>query len=549
MRKSVRAFVEDRPTATFWVFAGVHGAVSTLAPALGFSNLPLDVVEGLAWSRSLEFGFHKHPAGAAAVLALIDRFGGGNYWLVYAASQAAVVATFWAVYMLARSIVGSTAAVLSTVMLAGVHYYSIASASFNPDVVLSPLWAWFALSVWRAVGEGRKGWWIVVGLTLGLMVHAKYTGALLAVSVALWLVSCEKRGEVLTSPFPWLAVLGATAIAAPHLYWIHIHHYETLKYVSFDRSPVTSWGQSVLVTINFVLAQVGQHAGFIAIALAAALPLSRCRPAMPVWRIKVTPVQPLAHRFVLAVAFGPLAIAVLAQALANFQFRQMWGAPFFAFSGLALVVLLRDRLMLRNMPFPFVVAIIMIIGPPIGNVLQYQFPSLLVPNGRMIYPSEVVAARMLELYRHETGQDPRIVVAGVWDGGAIALHASGRPLVMINGDPRSTSGVTSELLSRRGALVVWRAKDGEAPEALLNHAKSASRHDPTVWTRPILAKLKPFGRESFEHRDAGKSGQPPIQLYWAILSAEGALSGNPPDKRAYFETLGTVMPPIFGRLE
>lgn len=149
MRKSVRAFVEDRPTATFWIFAGAHAVVSTLAPTLGFSNLPLDVVEGLAWSRSLEFGFHKHPAAAAAILALIDRFGGGNYWLVYAASQAAVVATFWAVYTLARSIVGSTAAVLSTVMLAGVstvmlagvHYYSIASASFNPDVVLSPWWA------------------------------------------------------------------------------------------------------------------------------------------------------------------------------------------------------------------------------------------------------------------------------------------------------------------------------------------------------------------------------------------------------------------------
>ena len=46
---------------TFNVFLLTHLVIWTLVPHFSNKNLPLDVIEALAWGSNLDWGFEKHP--------------------------------------------------------------------------------------------------------------------------------------------------------------------------------------------------------------------------------------------------------------------------------------------------------------------------------------------------------------------------------------------------------------------------------------------------------------------------------------------------------
>ena len=55
------AFIEAEPRKAFIAFLIVHAALWTLLPALVCRNLPLDVIEGIAFGRDWQLGYWKHP--------------------------------------------------------------------------------------------------------------------------------------------------------------------------------------------------------------------------------------------------------------------------------------------------------------------------------------------------------------------------------------------------------------------------------------------------------------------------------------------------------
>ena len=49
----------------FFIFALSHLLIWTVVPTITNKNLPLDVIEALAWGSNLDWGFNKHPPGSA----------------------------------------------------------------------------------------------------------------------------------------------------------------------------------------------------------------------------------------------------------------------------------------------------------------------------------------------------------------------------------------------------------------------------------------------------------------------------------------------------
>ena len=45
----------------FNLFLFLHLVIWTLVPSFSNKNLPLDVIEALAWASNLDWGFEKHP--------------------------------------------------------------------------------------------------------------------------------------------------------------------------------------------------------------------------------------------------------------------------------------------------------------------------------------------------------------------------------------------------------------------------------------------------------------------------------------------------------
>ena len=63
-----------------FIFLSTHLFVWTLVPAISNHNLPLDVIEALAWGSNLDWGFDKHPPMSAFAVELFHYIFGSQDW-------------------------------------------------------------------------------------------------------------------------------------------------------------------------------------------------------------------------------------------------------------------------------------------------------------------------------------------------------------------------------------------------------------------------------------------------------------------------------------
>src|SRR4051812_5363034 len=96
-----------RPALMFWVAALAQGTLWTLVPALFYPAPPGDVPLVLAVGKELQLGSPYGPPLAYWLAELAFRLGRNSIVGVYVLSQLCVVATYWAVFVLGRRIVGA----------------------------------------------------------------------------------------------------------------------------------------------------------------------------------------------------------------------------------------------------------------------------------------------------------------------------------------------------------------------------------------------------------------------------------------------------------
>ena len=75
----------------------------------------------------------------------------------------------WAVFSLGRIVVGPRHAALAVLLMAGIAAFSVPTPEFGPALLATALWALILLHYWRAVGQGRRIYWLAVGFEAGLL--------------------------------------------------------------------------------------------------------------------------------------------------------------------------------------------------------------------------------------------------------------------------------------------------------------------------------------------------------------------------------------------
>ena len=219
-------FLRGRPAVVFWTVALTQAALWTFIPAIFFSAPPGDVPMLLAIGHEFVLGSYLGPPLAFWLGEIAFRLGG--LLGLYALAQACIVIAYWAVFTLGRGIVGTRHAVLAVLLMVGVAAFSVPSPNFGPAILAAPLWALALLCYWRAVGEGRRGYWFLLALVLGLLILASYVGAILfAVVIAFTLatargraaVSIRSRGSRCYSWASWCFRTRSGSAASAHLLW------------------------------------------------------------------------------------------------------------------------------------------------------------------------------------------------------------------------------------------------------------------------------------------------------------------------------------------
>ena len=448
----------------------------TLAPALTHSAPPLDVVEMLVWGREGVVATYKHPNLPGLLLEAVRRLSFGALWPAYALAQACVVASFAAVWLLGRDLLGPGRAAAGALLLTGVFYYSWPTPEMNHNLVQMPLWAWTCLALWRAAAGRRMLWWLLLGVFVGLSLWAKYSSGLLLAAAGIWMVADAQARAQLARAGPWAALAVFAAIAAPQALFL----VET-GFLPFDYALARAGSDSAGGPVSFLLTQLADHGVFLLMALGAGL-FGRAAARLP-------PEEARARRFLLAMGLLPVLLAALAAGATGLGLKDMWGMPMFNLSGLLLLALLPGRFDRRRLAriAVFAAGLLALLPAAYAASVLIRAERSDKPS-RVAWPQDEIASRLLRAYEDKTGAMPRIIAGPVWEAGLVALAAPGTPSVSIDADERRSPWVLPEDIVRNGALVLWRAGSEPAPGLAALAAGRELRQETFRWSGSAAAR-------------------------------------------------------------
>ncbi len=465
----------------------------TLVPWLFATSLPLDVVsDGLAWGHEWQWGYYKHPPLPSWIVELFfDAFGNVGPFLL---SQIAISATYIFVFLLGREMMPARWAAAGALLLAGVYYFSVPSPEFNHNVAQMPLWAAATLFYYKAWKSGATRWWLALGLTAGLGLLAKYSTALLLVTMLAHLACARSSRAALRTTGPYLAIAVCIAVVSPHVVWLFHHGFPTLHYAIGRAGKAAGVGGRVVGAAKFLSAQAADLApAFLAAAIAGLL-VPNHRPLRGDENL----------RFLLWLTLGPPALATMLSIASGLGVRDMWGTPMWNLVGLGIVQAgtpHRDTASLMRLGS-------CVVGLFVIGLTAYALANVVVPEienrpSRIQWPDREVAQKFALIWRKDTRRPLRIVAADGWLGGLIAMGVAPRPSVWIDASFAKSPWVTPESLKRDGALVLWRITASKAPP-------------------PALAALQPLkimGVESFGWPSTPKAQ--PLRIGYGILPPTG----------------------------
>src|SRR5207248_508485 len=131
----VSIFVEllrSRPSLAVWLAALAQALLWLLVPALFYAGPPGDVPDVLAVGHEFQLGTYLGPPLAFWLAELAFDLAGRSMIGVYLLSQICVIVTYWAVFALARSIVGAQHAALAVLLMVGIAAFTVPTPDLGP---------------------------------------------------------------------------------------------------------------------------------------------------------------------------------------------------------------------------------------------------------------------------------------------------------------------------------------------------------------------------------------------------------------------------------
>lgn len=472
-----------------------------LVPTLTFPTPPLDVVEGFAWGREMQLGYTKHPPMQAWLLEMSYRLTGGGSFGGYWLSALCALAGYFFIWKLARRLgLSDWQAFWSLVLTSVTFYFTLPMPEFNPNILQVPIWAGMMLFFHRALEKGRLIDWFVLGALAAFGLYTKYFVLLLVGTIGLYVLVFADARRHLLSLGPWLCAVTCVLLLAPHASWLLKTDFLTLQYAASRSRPPEGIAAHVFNPLNFLGAQIGNHAGLFLVVLAGLgwTGLKGLRQSQQLSAAQhLTAPQ---DRFLLWFAFVPLTVVLLASAVSGNEFEHMWGTPMFVLSG---IVAVRFLSLPGLWPFPkrAAIAAVAIQGLFLGILFGQAMlePHWKTKPTRIHYPGRDVAQELARIFKAETGSELAYVAGDMWSAANVTLFAPGRPSMFYLHSQKLSPWIDLDDVQEKGLLIVWRG-DAEKPQNELLAYYPDARRD---------------GFKTFRHETSGN--MPEIVVNWMIV--------------------------------
>ena len=193
-------------------------------------DLFFDEAQYWAWSRELSFGYFSKPPLLAWVIAATDPICGSSEACVRVASPLFHLGTSLLVYAIAGKLYGRQTAAWSALAFALGTGLTFSARIISTDVPLLFFWAAALLAYVHLMAKPDWRWAIVLGVSFGLGMLAKYAMVYFLLCAALAGLFDRDARAVAVRPQTWIALAIGVLILLPNIYWNAAHDFLTFKH-------------------------------------------------------------------------------------------------------------------------------------------------------------------------------------------------------------------------------------------------------------------------------------------------------------------------------
>ena len=400
----------------FYLFLLSHLVIWTFLPFFSNKNLPLDVIEALAWGSNLDWGFEKHPPLSALFTEIFYQLFGNQDWAYYLLSQIFIIFSFIVIFKLSKEFLKNDLyALISVFLLEGIYFYNFTSPEFNVNVCQIPFYSLTIYYAWQSFKNDKTHNWILFGLFAAFGVLSKYL-----IGVKLFFIYLLVRKKKFNIKY-FIPIVVFLLVLSPHFIWLVENDYKTITYglkrTSLEQSTYLN---HLTYPLKLALKQIGSLLPFF---ILLSLILKKYK-----FKINYRDEKSI---FLICIALLPIILIVLTSLIFATNIRTMWMTPFYLFFGLFFIYHLKSNINLNFLKrFMFSFLFLFFISPA-----AYLYVSLSKDNKRTDYPGREIAQLIQNRWNKNFVNDISIVIGDEWLAGNLSYHLQSRPKWFNNLNP------------------------------------------------------------------------------------------------------------------
>ena len=401
----------------FFIFALSHLLIWTVVPTITNKNLPLDVIEALAWGSNLDWGFNKHPPGSAFFPEVFFQIFGAQDWAYYFLSSIFVVISFYFVFKVADEILSNKLlSLFSVLVLEAIYFYNFTTPEFNVNVCQLPFWSLVVYFSWKiySAKEIKLLDCFLIGLFGAIGFLSKYLFVYLLASIFLlftYLIFIKKDRKFDFKYFIALEVF--IILLIPHFIWLYGNDFITifygLKRTGLEPSLINHFEQPIF----FLLKQLGILLPFFFLIWLLVKKIK--------FKLNINDKKLL---FLLVINLLPIFLILLTSSLMGSKIRTMWMTPFYLYFGVLFIYILKSQIDIkRTNSFLLGFLFLFFISPII-----YSYVSISQTDKRTDYPGKEIAFKAQLIWSKDFKEEIQFVTGDEWKAGNLSYHLKSRPV-------------------------------------------------------------------------------------------------------------------------
>ncbi len=400
----------------FYLLCLYHLIIWTIIPYFSNKNLPLDVIEALAWGQDFDLGYNKHPPLSAWIPGLLFKIFGNKDWIYYLLSQVFILISFIFLWKLSSFFLNKKSHILLSILaIEGIAFYTFDTPQFNVNICQIPLWIGTVYFFFKSIKDNKITDWIFLGVFAALGFLTKYIFVYLLISLFFYLIFILTKKKKINFKFLYVLLI-FFLITAPHFKWLIQNDFTTLYY-ALKRGGLNEFNiyNHLLNPIKFLINQITILLPFL---LLIYFLIKKIKIRLPLNNEKFI--------FLLFSFLLPFLLILITSIITGSRIRTMWMIPFYSLIGIFFIFLYQDQINFKKIKNFIILLIIFLIVSPILYSLRSIYS-----DSRTSYEGRKIASQIEREWKTISKDKISNVGFSEWYAGNLSYQLSNRPKVFL----------------------------------------------------------------------------------------------------------------------